>query len=195
VTSTPRRRRQPLDQHPVGGLVQRGQRAAPGRPTRGVGRVRRGGRERVEGRHAPPQVLGPRGGHPVVVQADAGGRVERGEITARDHRADLVEVAHRARQRHRRPGGVDGVDAERPAEAPDGGAQVGARGREVGPDAGGQRVALVRAGVQGEEREQPPVRTRKGHRFAVALGADVTEQPHPQHRATIWRPQRHAYPR
>ena len=186
---------QPFDQQPAGRLVQRGQRAAAGRPARGVGRVRRRGGEGVEGRDAPPRALCSRGRRPVVVEPDAGCRVERGEVAARDRRPDLVEIPGDAGQRDRGPRRVDGGGAEGPAQAPDRGAEVRAGGREVRPDAGGQRVALVRARVQGEEREQRPVWSREGHRFAVALGGDVAEQPDPQHRATIRRRRRAAYPR
>jgi hypothetical protein len=35
--------------------------------------------------------------------------------------------------------------------------------------------------MQGEEREQPPVRRGQGHRLAVAYGRDLSEELHPQH--------------
>jgi hypothetical protein len=163
----------------VGGLVQRGQRAAAGCPARGVGRFCRRAREGVERDNASAHVLGPRHGHPFVVQPDARRRVERGEVAACDRRPDLVDVRDHPRERDGRPGRLDGVGAERPPQPPDGGAEVGPRGREVGPEARGQRIPFVRTGVQGEVRQQSPVGTRQGHRFAVALGGDVAEQPDP----------------
>ena len=157
-------------------LVQRGQRAAAGRPASGLGRVVRGRRDAVEPGDPPAQVLGPRGLGPVVVDA----RARLARLVALES-LGLVEVAGDRAQRDTRARGDHRVVAQRPAQHPHRGAQVGPRVRHVGPEPGGQRVALVRAGVQSEEREQPPMRRRQRHRPAVAERRDVPEKLHPQH--------------
>ena len=138
------------------GLVQRGQRAAAGRPRGRGGRVVRAGDEGVEPGDAAVAVLGAGGVGPVVVEPGA-----RLAVAVR-----VVEVAHdRARARRTRASRDTRLGPQRLAQRPDGGAQVGAGVGGVGPEPGGQRVAVVRAGMQREEREQPPVRRRERHRL------------------------------
>jgi hypothetical protein len=167
-------------------LVQRRQGAAARRPARGVRRIAGRPREVVQQRDPPANVLGACVLGPVVVEP----RAQLGRL----QRIDLVQVARDGAQRDGRARRDDRVVAEGPAQRPDGGAQVGPRVRRVGPEAGGQRVALVRALMQREEGEQPPVRKRQGHRSAVAHGRDLAEQLHPQHRLEGIRTSRSSHP-
>ena len=158
------------------GLVQRGQRRSCGepkserpRPGPSVAAATPSSRAIRRRRCSARAALGP-----VVVEP-------RAQLPARAVRIDLVQVTRDGAQRDTRARGDQRVVAQRPAQHPHRGAQVGPRVRHVGPEPGGQQVALVRAGVQGEEREQPPMRRRQRHRPAVAERRDVPEKLHPQH--------------
>ena len=175
------RRGKSFEESPVSGLVERGQRAAPSRQAGSVGGVCRGGGEAVEQRDVASEVLSARGLRPIVVQPGARASRQRRCIAVADEFLELVDVAHDSLEGDGAARRGHGVGAQRPAQRPDGRTQVGPRGRGVRPEAGGQGVAVVRTGVQGEEREQAAVRRRERHRFTVARGRDLAEELHVQH--------------
>jgi hypothetical protein len=157
------------------GLVERGERAPAGGEGHGGRRVFGGGDQGVEAVDAVAQVGRAGGLRPFVLQPGAGLAVPVG----------VVEIAH---DRTERDGGATRdhrVGSEGLPQRPHRGAQARPRMRAVGPEPVGQRVTVVRPGVQRQERQQPQVQRRQRHRHAVALDGDLTEELHRQHPMTV----------
>jgi hypothetical protein len=159
----------------VRGLVERGDGASPGGEGGGGRRVVGGRDQRVEAGEPAAQVRRARGLRPVVVQPGA-----RLAVAVR-----VVDVPDDRTERDRRAARHDRIGSERLAQRPDRRAEAGARGGAVRPEPGGERVAVLRPGMQGQEGQQAQVGARQRHRDAVALDGDVTEELHRQHATTV----------
>ena len=97
----------------------------------------------------------------------------------------VIQVAHDRAERDGDAARDHRVGSERLAQRPHRGAQARPGMRAVGPETGGQRVAVVRSGVQRQERQQPQVQRRQRHQDPVALDSDPTEELHRQHPMTV----------